>query len=545
MKILQLTYSLSSGGGERFVVDLSNELSKENEVILVQILSNENKLNAHYLPDVSERIKYVNLESNKGLSLGVLWKVYRTIVKYKPDIVHAHCSLLTIALAALLYRRPGYFHTLHSLAHRCLDKKWLKPIFEILYKYKVQPITISKTCLESYEDLYHLGNGTLITNGRSPVQTTSDEMSVKTEIDSYKLHPDDKVFLHVARVHPVKNQQLLFDTFDRLVSEGEHVLLVVIGNGYFESPFAKYSNCKGIHILGEKRNVGDYLAASDYFIMSSKMEGLPISLLEAMSMGKIPVSTPAGGVCDVIRNGENGYLSSSHSPEDYYHTLKDAIGNVGNVTCEDIQNEYKAEYSMVACAKKYLNLFGGGKCKLILTKQERRMYIREDAKANCMDCNYLRYLLSLIYGLEFAHSFRYLKSLRNYEYHLNNSGFLHRFMGLYYKVKTSRLGMKYNLHITPNTCGYGLKIYHIFGGGQIINVDKVGNYCSFNAGVVLGKKDSSKKPKLGDYVSIAPGAKVFGDITIGNNVFIAANAIVTKSVPDNSVVVGVNKILNK
>ena len=190
---------------------------------------------------------------------------------------------------------------------------------------------------------------------------------------------------------------------------------------------------------------------------------------------------------------------------------------------------------------------GGGKNKrrLILTKQERRMYIREDAKANCMDCNYLRYLLSLIYGLEFAHSFRYLKSLRNYEYHLNNSGFLHRFMGLYYKVKTSRLGMKYNLHITPNTCGYGLKIYHIFGGGQIINVDKVGNYCSFNAGVVLGKKDSSKKPKLGDYVSIAPGAKVFGDITIGNNVFIAANAIVTKSVPDNSVVVGVNKILNK
>ena len=71
---------------------------------------------------------------------------------------------------------------------------------------------------------------------------------------------------------------------------------------------------------------------------------------------------------------------------------------------------------MVACANKYLNLFGGGnKRRLILTKQERRMYIREDAKANCMDCNYLRYLLSLIYGLEFAHSFRYLKSLRNYE----------------------------------------------------------------------------------------------------------------------------------
>lgn len=357
MKILQLTYSLTSGGGERFVVDLSNELSKNNEVILVQILSNNNKLNAHYLPDVSKRIKYVNLESSKGLSLEVLWKVYRTIVKYKPDVVHAHCSLLALALATIIYPKAKYFHTLHSLAHRCLDKKWLKPVFKFLYKYKVQPITISKTCLESYEELYHLGNGTLITNGRSPIQTTDDEMSVKAEIDSYKLHPDDKVFLHVARVHPVKNQQLLFATFDRLISEGEHVLLIVIGNGYFESPFAKYCGCKGIHILGEKRNVGDYLAASDYFIMSSKMEGLPISLLEAMSMGKIPVSTPAGGVCDVIRNGENGYLSSSHSPEDYYRIVKDAIINIGNIASKEIQNEYKAEYSMVACARKYVELY--------------------------------------------------------------------------------------------------------------------------------------------------------------------------------------------
>ena len=180
---------------------------------------------------------------------------------------------------------------------------------------------------------------------------------------------------------------------------------------------------------------------------------------------------------------------------------------------------------------KTLNM--GGQNVKVFTWKDLHLFIEKDAEANNMKCSYFRYILELLYGMERAHAFRYLKTLRNYEYHLNNSGFLHRFMELYYKVKTSRLGMKYNLHITPNACGYGLKIYHIFGGGQIINVDKV------------GKKDCSKKPKLGDYVSIAPGAKVFGDITIGNNVFIAANAIVTKSVPDNSVVVGVNKILNK
>lgn len=191
---------------------------------------------------------------------------------------------------------------------------------------------------------------------------------------------------------------------------------------------------------------------------------------------------------------------------------------------------------------KALNIQLGGK---IFTKKDLHLFIEKDAEANNMKCGYFRYIIELLYGMERAHAFRYLKALRYFEFHSNNSGFLHRFMELYYKVKTSRLGMKYNLHITPNACGYGLKIYHVFGGGQIINVDKVGNYCSFNAGAVLGKKDSSKKPKLGDNVNVAPGAKIFGDITIGNNVFIAANAIVTKSVPDNSVVVGVNKILNK
>ena len=84
-----------------------------------------------------------------------------------------------------------------------------------------------------------------------------------------------------------------------------------------------------------------------------------------------------------------------------------------------------------------------------------------------------------------------------------------------------------------------MKILHIFGGGQILNVSKVGNFCSFNAGVVIGEKGSDKTPRIGDHVNIAPGAKVFGGITIGNNVFIAANAVVTKDVPDNTIVGGV------
>lgn len=357
MKILELTYALTSGGGERFLVDLSNELCKHNDITIVQILSNDNPGNAHYLPDIDKRIKYLNLKSHKGLSLGVLRSVYRTIKNVKPDVVHVHCSLLTVALAVFLCHNTRFYHTLHSLAHRCVTPKQLTFLYKYLYKHRVRPITISQACLNSYEDLFHLGNGIMITNGRSQILKSNLSTAVMTELNAFKNHADDKTFLHVARLHPVKNHKLLFETFDRLIKEGEHIQLVVIGSGYETSPFAEYNNHKGIHILGEKRNVGDYFAAADYFVMSSKMEGLPISLLEAMSMGVMPVSTPAGGVCDVIRNGENGYISSSHSSEDFYKTIKDAIANVAGVTSKYIITEYQEKYSMVACAKAYLEEF--------------------------------------------------------------------------------------------------------------------------------------------------------------------------------------------
>jgi serine O-acetyltransferase len=82
---------------------------------------------------------------------------------------------------------------------------------------------------------------------------------------------------------------------------------------------------------------------------------------------------------------------------------------------------------------------------------------------------------------------------------------------------------------------------HIVGGGGILlNAKKIGNYCGFNAGVLLGNKDNvENKPTIGDYVAFGPGSKAFGEITIGTNVFIAPNAVVTKDVPNNVTVGGI------
>lgn len=78
------------------------------------------------------------------------------------------------------------------------------------------------------------------------------------------------------------------------------------------------------------------------------------------------------------------------------------------------------------------------------------------------------------------------------------------------------------------------------GGGILLNVKQVGNYCGFNSGVLLDNIGSQENlSTIGDHVAFGPGTKAFGKITIGNNVFVAPNAMVTKDVPDNVIVGGI------
>lgn len=178
---------------------------------------------------------------------------------------------------------------------------------------------------------------------------------------------------------------------------------------------------------------------------------------------------------------------------------------------------------------------------MIRTRKDLYFYLKEDAKRNSIHGN-LKYWIKLLACRENACAYRYIKCMRFCEYHLNNSSNLFNKICYYaYKLKLLRLGRKYNIQITPNTCGYGLRLMHLSGGGGILlNIKKCGNYCGFNAGVLLGNIDNQdNRPILGDYVAFGPGAKAFGKITIGNNVFVAPNAVITKDIPDNVVVGGI------
>lgn len=151
----------------------------------------------------------------------------------------------------------------------------------------------------------------------------------------------------------------------------------------------------------------------------------------------------------------------------------------------------------------------------------------------------------------------YIKQLRKNEYHLNNSylargvkmsllgGVFHTVLLIISNYRLKKLSYKTGFQIPPNTIGKGLTIFHY--GFIIINGKaRIGDNCIIYPGVEIGhKKRGEPAPIIGNNCFIGAGVKIFGPIKIGNNVTIAANAVVVKDVPDNCIVGGVPAVVIK
>ncbi len=85
--------------------------------------------------------------------------------------------------------------------------------------------------------------------------------------------------------------------------------------------------------------------------------------------------------------------------------------------------------------------------------------------------------------------------------------------------------------------GGGLIVQH--GYATIIAPRKIGKDCWINQGVTIGYTNDNDCPTLGDNVTVYAGAKILGDVRVGNNVIVAANAVVVKDVEDNCIVGGI------
>lgn len=360
MRILHITFHLLQGGIERFAVGLCNSLAADpqNEIHLLTIVDDKIPGNSYFLEKLDKNVTYHNLGQKNALKPKNMIAVYKAIKEIDPDIVHMHCNNIPAYLPSLFNRKPTYIYTQHGIADKAISFEWLQPIQRWFFKKRlIHPVTISETCRKTYRKFYNLDNDLCITNGIDPALPTPREEEVRKEIEEYRNSPDTPVFLHVARCSEEKNQKLLFDTFNRLHESGKKFLLVVIGAKYEDSEYIKLNDTGYIKILGTRGNIGDYLACADFFVLTSLWEGLPLSVLEAMSAGCITISTPAGGVPDIIKDGVNGFLSPDFTTDGLHKTVIRALENSGSIDKKAIREQFLQNHTMEKCAEEYAKLY--------------------------------------------------------------------------------------------------------------------------------------------------------------------------------------------
>ena len=356
MKILQIIPQLSSGGAERFVVDISNELSKRHDVSLIVSYALEGKA-TFYLPELAESVKIYSLRKKLGFDFAYIYRLYKIIKSISPDVVHTHLDACShFALLKWLFPKVKFVHTVHSDAKFELGGRIVAILKKIFFcRGWCKAVTISHTSDNSFKQLYGAdADSTLIYNGR----TMNIEWSEKDIV------PRTEGILNlvsIGHISQVKNHMLMCSAVDQLTKKGAPIELYMFGRFVKQDTIEaiKALNNPHIHMLGEVEDPRQYLRNADVYCMSSVIEGMPISLIEALSCGLIPVCTAVGGIVDMVEEGKNGFLSHDMSVESYVKALEQVL----TMTPQEMEamkcacRESAKRYSIEECAKQYEELF--------------------------------------------------------------------------------------------------------------------------------------------------------------------------------------------
>lgn len=228
----------------------------------------------------------------------------------------------------------------------------------LLEKGLLRYVALSDTNYLQVKKEYPRALSRCIYNGRAPMLPTKNFKQTGDEIDSYKENDQTCVVLHVARCDRAKNQRLLIDSFNELRKLGCNIVLLIIG-AHFDSEEGKKLQAlggDGVHFLGTRKNIADYMLQSDVFALSSSFEGMPITLIEAMLSGTPMVSTPVTGAVDVI-NGKNGVLSKDFTEPSYISALKEVVDHNQQYKEYTLKHKDDSPFTIRHCAEQYMDFY--------------------------------------------------------------------------------------------------------------------------------------------------------------------------------------------
>jgi len=272
MKICYFTCSHGFGGMEKIIIDTLNEISDNNEYSIIL------PKNCEYKNKLSKKINIIEFKSmNKRYNIFLYFEIYNYLKNYK--IVHTHGAKAS-KIAYYLNKLLPFIHI--ATKHNIRKGKIFNKIKNVISVSK----EVAKTVKHPSKVLY---------------------FGIKKVPNIKPIKGDIFTIVAVGRLDPIKG----FDNLIKQVSKLDFDFkLNIIGEGYQKAKLEKLiidNNLKDkVSLLGFKSNISEYLANSHLQVISSLSEGLPLTLLEGIMSSSVIVSTPVGGITEIL---EKNYLT--------------------------------------------------------------------------------------------------------------------------------------------------------------------------------------------------------------------------------------------
>ena len=346
-KVVRIIGRMNGGGPARQVAFLHRCLQGPFDTILVVGTIDKGEEDMRYLLEDSSGVVEIPSMSRSVRAwsdLVSLYAIIRLLIREKPDIVHTHTAKAGLLgrIAALVTGVPIRVHTYHGNVFQGYFSERVSRLIitieRILNRITTRVIAISESQAEELVEKFRVARReqTIVIRNGFDLKARAHCAELRSETRRHLgLNEDDFLVVWAGRLVGIKNVPLLLEVVHQ-ASSVPKLKFLVAGEGPLRSEIEKVSSSvQNLQFVGWRRDMKPLLAAADAVLLTSRNEGTPAFLIEAMAAAKPFISTAVGGVPDLARpplkrvsdectQAANGFLTAA-SPEVILYCIRELM----------------------------------------------------------------------------------------------------------------------------------------------------------------------------------------------------------------------------